>query len=721
MIVRLAFHLLFTRDPEHRWRRIMVPLAAAVLALLTLGTVALVQMVKHQEARVNDRMMPVAISDEQPSDLLVVQGADVVGDETIPVYWMQAADPRVDPALPPGISILVDYPTVYVSPEADRLLGGDLATHSSLPDRVQIGAAGLLSFDETFMYRPVPPGTDLSQHPFVTRVRAADSVTNQSGPMMRFGEELGRGFAVSQSNLLPAAITLLIIPAAVLMIVAVGAASGVRDHRFSVLRALGAPRSALVLLSACEVTFLAIPGVAAGVAGWWLSFQVIFNNRQSLPFVDHRPLMGDLLVPTSQVVQMVVALMLVAPLTAAVGAWVRYGQPVQTVRPVETSMKASPWRVAPVGFLAFGIAARIVIGQDQGAFLFLFSAIAMLATLPILLPGVIRPVGALLRRIPTVSALLAGRGIEWDTVRSARPVLSIGILVAVALGVSGMQAIVTSSDDSLDPAGSADVPAVLVNFWSNDQTADYAAMTGALPEQLVVRASPPEESIKLVATCPQLQPYFPGVACDADHPLSVPEAMNQSLGQSLNNGFPVPVEFVDESQLETKSFLAVIGTGEYESLLQSVRQAARQHLLWNNITLYGARIEQPGGAAAAWLVVGLQIAIIVLAAGAIVAAVDRFLGLQKHRSQLLHIGLLPRQLGQIDALQFLVVVLTAITLGAGLGILTVTQFLAESPETPVPWGEMRAIIQLALLGAVVGTLLVLVFEVRRFSRDDRRR
>lgn len=478
-------------------------------------------------------------------------------------------------------------------------------------------------------------------------------------------------------------------------------------------------RSALVLLSACEVAFLAIPGVAVGAAGWWLSFQVIFNNRQSLPFVDHRPLMGDLLVPTSQVVQTVIALMLVAPLAAGVGAWLRYGRPVQTVRPEQTSAKVSLWRLAPAGFLVFGVTARIVVGQDGGAFIFLFSAIAVLASLPISLPGVVRPVGAMLRRIPTVSTLVAGRGIEWETIRSTRPVLSIGILVAVALGVAGMQAIVAWSEPPRDPAASADVPAVLVNFWSDHQEADFVAMTGALPEQLLLRASRPEETIKLAATCPHLRPYFPGVACDPDDPLSIPESMSQSLGQSLTTGFPMPVEFVDESQIETKSFLAVIGTGDYESLLQTVRQAARQHLLWNNITLYGTTIEQPGGASVAWLGVGLQIAIIVLAAGAIVAAVDRFLGLQKHRSQLLHIGLLPRQLGQIDALQFLVVVLTAITLGAGLGVLTVTQFLAENPEIPVPWAAMRGVIQLSLVGALVGTVLVMLFEVRRFRRTSK--
>ncbi len=262
-----------------------------------------------------------------------------------------------------------------------------------------------------------------------------------------------------------------------------------------------------------------------------------------------------------------------------------------------------------------------------------------------------------------------------------------------------------------------DTPAVLVNFWSSDKPGDFAAMRATLPDSLVVRASAPETTVELAATCPQLQPYFPETACDDANPRSLPAEIRQTLGQALSHGY-APVTLVEADALDTESFLAVIGTGPYGTLIEEVRSAARRHLLWTAITDNDAKLKPP--ASAVWLVAGLRIAVATLALAAIVAAVDRFLGLQKHRSQLLHIGLLPRQLGQIDALQFLVVVLTAITLGAGLGVLTVTRFLANSPGTPVPWADMRGVIQLSLLGAFVGTVLVMLFEVRRFSREERR-
>jgi predicted lysophospholipase L1 biosynthesis ABC-type transport system permease subunit len=582
---------------------------------------------------------------------------------------------------------------------------------------VQIAPEGLESADELLMYRPVPPSTDLSAHPFAVRVRAFGE---PSPAPDGFGvSATGHRFAVTPRNLRPAAIGLLVIPGLALMVVAVGAASGVRDHRFGVLRALGAPRAALVRLSMLEVLFLALPGTLLGAGLWRLAVWVTRYAQHPLPLVDRHPLPGDLAVPVSWLAPTVVALALAPSLAAGVSGWVRYGRPARSVRPEATAVTISPWRLAPVGLLAFGVGLRLAVGGTAGGFAFALAALATLASLPLLLPQVVRPVGALLRRVPTVPTLLAGRGIEWDAIRSSRPVLSIGILVAIALGVVGVRAIILTEAPQATAPTWTETSAVLINHWSQDEPAELAAMAEALPGTLVVRAANPETTIRLAATCAQLQPYFPQASCDPADPRALPETISIPLSRALYRGPELPVVLVDAEAIETNSFLAVIGTGEYGPFVEDVRSAARRLLLRANINDNTSEIEEP--ASLLWLVAGFGVAVVVLALGALVAAVDRFLAVRTQRAHLLHIGLVPRQLGQIDALQFLTVLLTAISLGAALGILAVTQLVTMTADanTPVPWDDLRSVLLAAVGGAGGGTLLVLLFGVRRFAHGER--
>ncbi len=463
MVVRFAVRLMRTRDAEHRWRRMVVPIAASIVTVATLTSISLFEMTRREQSRFNERMLPVDRSSTDPTDLWLVSGMDEVNGKQIPVYWVQPVDASARTVLPTGLSVLPDPPSAYVSLAADRLFGTELEVHQSLPDRVQIAPAGLRSAGELLMYRPVPATTDLSRHPFFMRVHATQQGKPGALPMLEIGERVSD----TPEKILPASIGLLVIPAGVLMIVAISAASGVRDHRFGVLRALGASRAVLVLLAAFEVLFLWLPGVALGTAIWWFITQLVFTNRQFIPLINHRPIIGDLQIPASVLMPIIVALMFVVAVVAGIGAWIRFGRETTTVRPVLTANTISPWRLAPITLLAFGIAARIMVGGDGGAFLFLLTALIVLASLPLILPHAVKPIGSAIRRIPTIPTLLAGRGIEWDTIRSARPLLSFGVLVAIAFAVTGVRSIITSGrpcSDSSNVDGYASSPRQLLVF-----------------------------------------------------------------------------------------------------------------------------------------------------------------------------------------------------------------------------------------------------------------
>lgn len=711
---RLAWRFVRTRSPEHRWRRVVVPFAGGLVALVLLSSLSLIHMAERQDHRYDNRRPWVEESGEpHPTDLWAVGRGDELAGEHIHVEWIQPVDPSAEKIYPPGVGYLPPGESAY-SPALIRLISDHPETAASFfgtnglnAGFVVIGDEGLQHADELLVYRRVPDEVDLSKNFFA--VRFVDYGKNQSGQLPAGG--IGFRLDVNSSNMPQAVLAFLVLPGLVVSYLALSAGSGMRDRRFALLRLLGASRRQYVTLALLEGLLLALPGLVAGLLIWWFASRML----SELPLLDHgvivgRPFQqGDLELPASWVILALVGSVLALCLGLSASAWLTYGARSQSVH-VSTRASISFWRLAPLSLVALGIGAQVWIGGEPGAGIFLLSAMATLALLPLMLPQVIRPLGTAIARIPGLPFRLAGRGIEHDAIRVSRPVLSAAVIVAMALGAVGFWAIIHTA---IPPAPErTEIPAVMINYTSVDQPAEIATLSSALPDALVLRADGASEPVRLAATCDQFVPWFPGTACDAQNPRMLSGDLAEKLAVAITGGPHGNVVLVPPEEIETNSFLAVIGRGEYTPFVESTHAAARQYLLLAVINDNDGVSEAV--MSAKWLAAGIRVAVLLLALGVVVAMVDRFIDIRGHRRGLLRIGLVPRQLGQLDALQFLITSVAAVAAGALLGVLTVLRVLQAYQETPTPWSDMRMVISAAIGTALAMVILVFVVGTNRY-------
>ncbi len=76
MIARIALGLAMNPAPEHRWRRIALPLSVVVLVLLALSATSILAMLEREAARDAARV-PVLASSPSPRDLYMIGRFDV--------------------------------------------------------------------------------------------------------------------------------------------------------------------------------------------------------------------------------------------------------------------------------------------------------------------------------------------------------------------------------------------------------------------------------------------------------------------------------------------------------------------------------------------------------------------------------------------------------------------------------------------------------------------
>lgn len=730
-IVRLAWRLACTPAPEHRWRRLVMPLGTAVFVLSALISLSLVQMSRHEQARYDARrpwLLAPSAAGGSPADLWLVAGSDEVEGQTVWTYWLQPIDLNqgAPDQYPPGVGPLPPG-GVAMSPGLLRLIGGDSDTLGSfMGEYAGTGAVGnrygpatiadfgLRDGDELLVYRRPPSSYDLSEHPAAMRIIAYGPDRDGRLPTGGFGYGGSVG-QVTTTAMSMTVVALLLVPAGIVLVIAGSVGSATRNRRLDLLLALGISRSQFAILWLVEGLILVAPGLVAG----WLFWFTGWRNLRSVPLIDHRiisrtpAISSDFDLPLAMVLSAwLVAL--VAPLVVSVvlGAY-RYQRPVKSSRPTKTD-NPSKWRLAPLVLLALAIVLQAWIGGDKGAMVFLTIVILNVVLLPVFLPQVVSRVGQAIRLLKRLPFLLSGRGLERDATGNASPVLGLAVLVAVALGVSGIRALVQTVEPPL--VERTETNAVLVNYRSQDQTAEIRTMMNALPGWVVVRADGYTDStVRLATTCPEIVGYFPGNSCDPGSPKHAPEAIERQLAIALGSG-DRQVDLVDPADIPFNSFLAIIGDGTYSTFVEKVRNAARENLIAPAIN------DNDGGAravqSARWLGQVLPVPIALLTLATLIAMVDRFINLRSHRRMLLDLGMLPRQLATIDLLQFTITMVTAVIMGSALGVFTVLRVLSAFPETGTPWAEMRTVILTTLVGGLVAGGVTLIAGTQRFRRLD---
>lgn len=696
MIARIAAGLARSQQPEHRWRRVATPSAATITLLLVLATASIVAMVRREEDRDMER---TALNAEvpAPTDLLLFRSDDRWDGVQFQVMWMEPVS-EAAPVLPAGMPRLPAPGQAVVSPALDRLAAREPDVAARYPDRLVLDRNGVRSGGELLAYVRMPADRTLADNPMAARV-------NGFGAPLRGNLFFAIGFP-ARIEILPISqglIAFLIVPGLVVLAIGVATASGVRDHRFAVLRRLGASPRTLSILAAIETLLLVVPGFAVAAIVWGL----VAPRLGSVPFVGHDVVHGDLGLPWWLIVAMFGTAAGLTALGAALSTFTRERRGVEaTPRPVVGKAALTPMRMAPLGFAIASWVAWRIVGGDLGVTIFLAGVVVALTAVPLLLPGLLRPAGAVIRRLGSVPALLAGRGLEWDPVRMARPVAGVGALVALALSATGYFALLWEIDDA--PPTVSETPAVLVG-WIDPHDDDTGRLAAELGSGLVVPIRQDRDALLIGATCADLAHYISDLACDPMLPLVASrDALRGITGLAFRPG--ADVRLVPSDQIDAPVQAVVLDRLPVEALESDVQAAAMQILPAPAVRSAQALALRPSPLVD-WLAAGIGVALAVLAVACIVAIVDRLLATRSHRHLLLSIGVLPRHLAALEAWRFAAPYAVVLTAGTVVGLAISAQIVATS-SAAAPWGPIAWIVGLAAIVGVVGTAVVAAFGWR---------
>lgn len=180
MIFRIAAGLTWNSALEHRWRRVAVPVSAAVFMLMMLAGSSVVAMVQREAHRDAARTALVATK-PSPEDLLLTRGDDVWGGEQFAVIWIEPAG-EAKPVLPPGMTRFPKPGQAVVSPELDRLSSHDPALAARYPNHLVLKPDGIRSGGELFAYVRMPEDRTLAGNLRAVRVRGSDRRQRQTVP-----------------------------------------------------------------------------------------------------------------------------------------------------------------------------------------------------------------------------------------------------------------------------------------------------------------------------------------------------------------------------------------------------------------------------------------------------------------------------------------------------------------------------------------------------------
>jgi hypothetical protein len=477
VIVRLATGLARNPAPEHRWRRVAVSVSAAVFMLLVLAATSIVVMAQPEAGRV-DRRTALLATEPSPTDLILAARDDVWRSEQYLVVWIESAS-NAKPILPPGMERLPEPGQAVVSPALDRLAVCHPGLEGRYPDHLVLGSVGVRSGDELFAYVRVHEGRtlpgDLSGETRAVRIRAFGSPIG-ADPVFSLEPPLP---VASVGEIVEGVLGLLVGSGLIVLTVGTATASGVRDSRFEVLRWIGVPRRTLLALATLETLVLAVPGLGVVIALWG----VVTPRLERVPLVGHDVLRGDLKLPWWLLAAELVACAAATGLVTIAVTIVRRRRKTTSTRPGAQRVVLTPLRAAPLCIALVAFVLGRSTGEGLAANLNIVGIIATVAGVPLLLPGVLRATGAALGRLESVPALMAGRGLEWDPVRAARPFVGGAALLILTLVGSGYLALARDVEVPSLPVGERQ--AVFVE-WLDPRPEDSARLADMLGEDLVV-------------------------------------------------------------------------------------------------------------------------------------------------------------------------------------------------------------------------------------------
>jgi hypothetical protein len=714
VIARIAAGLARSSEPEHRWRRTAVPVAAAIFMLLALAGSSVVSMARRETGRMEQRTALLAVK-PSPTDLILRVNDDVWRGEQYLVAWIEPAG-GTSPVLPPGIERLPEPGQAVVTPALDRMASRSPALAARYPDRLILGPEGVGGGDELLAYVRWPKGRrlhgdlagELSGDTRAVRVRAFGAPAGAARSLpLEPPAPMAPAVAV-----LEAALGLLVVPGLIVLAAGTAAASGVRERRFEVLRWIGASRRTLVALSVLETSILALPGLAAAAILW----SVVAPRLERVPLVGHDVVRGDLGLPWWVLATESCAGLLVTGLLSIALTAVRRRREPARPRPASGRIALTPLRAAPLGAALAALALGRIVGGSAGATLSLAGIVAIVVGVPLVLPGALRAVGVAVGRLEPVAVSLAGRGLEWDPVRATRPFAGAAALIVLALSGSGYVALNRHVEETAPPA--AGTHAVLVE-WPDPHPRDPDRLASALREGLVAPLGEGEHAHSLVvgSTCRRIAPYLPGSGCDPEAPYGLPRDTERRLAGMLAFAAQDPdaeIRLAPASEVAPGSAL-VLDDAPLGVLEESARTAAMRTLPAPSVHSQASSVAQESPLVA-WIVGGLATAAVALAAACLISLVDRLLDTHGHRRHLLNMGVTSGGLATLEALLFAVPYGTIVVVGFSVG-LAVCVLLVGLSDVSMPWREIGAILGLAVAAGLAGTASVALLGARSIREN----
>lgn len=703
MIARLALGLARSPLPEHRWRRLAVPLSAAVALLMVLAAVSVVAMLGRQAGR-EERRTALTATVPAPTDLILVEGVDVWDAEHYRIVWIEPAG-EAAPVLPPGVTHLPAPGQAVVSPALDRLADEHPALAARYPDRLVLGPAGVRGGGELFAYARPPAGRSVAGSRAAVRVRgfgpptAADRAAHRDVP-------LGLNRLPNRLLIAQGLLALLVVPGLLVLAVGAAAASAVRDRRFAVLGWIGAPPRSLQRLAALETLLLAVPGLAAAVATW----AAVGPRLEGVPLVGHGAVRGDLGLPWWLVAGLLVAGAAATGLTAVFAAATLNRRAARRPRPTAGRAAITPLRAAPLGFAIGAFISWKYVGGMTGAILQYAGAAAAVGAVPLLLPNMLRLAGVALARLGSIPALLVGRGLEWNPVRTARPFTAFGAIVVLGLAACGYFALLWEIKNPVTPAigrGSA----VFSLSWEDPRPDDVARLAAGLEPSLVAPLRIDGNGDAMVgASCPQLAPYLSDARCRPEAPYELPAGAAEGFAALLRLRPDAEVRLASGDDFAGANEAVVLDPSPAAALEARVRGAALRLLPDPNIWSAADLVLRPSPLVA-WFAGGLTVALAVLATACLLAIVDRLLATRGERDYLLRVGLLPGQLVTLEAWRFAAPYGIVLAAGTAVGLVVCAQ-LTVSYGLAMPWQRIERVLGLAALAWLLGTASVAAFGAR---------
>jgi cell division protein FtsX len=357
-MTRLALRLMLSGGKESAVRLVATAVAVALGVGLLLTTLAGINAVKTQNARLAWLTTGYSLSasqndNEAASDPLWWQvKPDTYDGESIARVDVAATGP--DSPVPPGITDLPEPGEFLASPALTELI--DSTPASELGDRYpgqqvdSIGPAALPSPDSLVIVVGHSPD-ELSQASGASQISAIETTSPSScnGDCLPIGVN-----ANMMAVVLAVTAGLLLFPVLIFIGTATRLAAARREQRYAAMRLVGATPRQVAMITAVESTVVA----ALGVIGAFGVFFLLRAPVASLPFTGTPFFTSDLSLSLTQVLLVVIGV----PLAAAVASRVALRR--VRISPLGVTRRTAPrppraWRLLP---LVAGLAELAIVG-----------------------------------------------------------------------------------------------------------------------------------------------------------------------------------------------------------------------------------------------------------------------------------------------------------------------------------------------------------------------